>query len=202
MTKWTSAFTVMALALIPLAAPARADVSAANGTMYENVNPMTDRTNRNDFGVQLAGGFSNEEIDDAFYVGASYSHGMNPWWALGIEAGWQESDFDTNNDNDLSMVTVFGDIIGRINPENSPVVPYGVLGLGVLHAYTDTNSNDDDETAFAAKFGLGVDWFLDRNWILNVEGAYIATGADIRNGTANTENLDHWRFGGGLKYAF
>lgn len=175
-------------------------------TYYQDtaINMTTDRTHRNDFGLQVSGVFGTDNnVDDTFYAGAAWSHGLNPWLALGVEGGWQSSNFDVPpDDGDLQVVTVFGDIIGRINIPDLNAVPYGVIGLGALHAFTNTNSNDDDETAFAAKFGAGLDVFLTTNWILNVEAAYIATGANIDNGTASTTDLDHWRAGVGLKYAF
>lgn len=166
------------------------------------VNSMTDRTGRSDLGLQLAGGFSSDQIDDALYVGGVYSYGVNPWLALGVEAGWQEADFDITNDDDLNMLTAFGEVIGRASIPDWAGVPYGVIGIGVLHAYTDVVSDNDDETAFAMKFGAGLDWFLTPKWILNVEAAYIATGGEINSGIANTEDLDHWRVGGGLKFVF
>ncbi len=200
MLKRNITFAAIALALAFVTTAAYADTYIV--TTVDQVYPMTDRTNRNDFGITVASGLSNDDVDEALYVGGVYSHGFSPWFALGLEAGWQEADFDTTDDNDLAMVTVFGDIIGRLPLANSPIVPYGVIGLGAIHAYTDTSSNDDDETAFAAKLGLGLDWFLNSNWILNFEGAYIATGAEINAGTTNTAELDHWRVGGGLKYAY
>lgn len=170
-------------------------------TAYEP-HVWNDRTGRNDFGIQVAGALDGDNVDDSLYLGAAFSHGVNPWLGLGIEGGWQETDFDITDDNDLSIVTVFGDIILRGHVPDWALQPYGVVGLGVLAAYTDTTSDNDDEYAFAAKFGVGLDWFINANWILNFEVAYIATGAEIDAGTTDTSNLDQWRIGAGLKYAF
>lgn len=186
-------------------------IATAQTTTYNNtttayatpVNPAYDRNGRNDFGFQAGGALTNDgAVDDSLYAGLQASRGLNSWLALGIEGGWQEADFDLTNDEDLTMITVFGDIIGRLNLPDSPLVPYGVVGLGALHAYADTTSDNDDETAFAAKLGGGVDLFLSPNWIVNFEAAYIATGADIQGDSGLTEDLDHWRAVAGLKYAF
>lgn len=184
------------------AAPAYNNTSYTNNAYAAPVNPTYDRAGRNDFGFQVGGALSEDSVDDALYAGLQASRGLNSWLAFGVEGGWQEADFDLTNDEDLTMITVFGDIIARLNLPDSPLVPYGVVGLGALHAYTDTNTDDDDETAFAAKLGGGIDLFLTQNWIVNFEAAYITTGADIHGDSGLTEDLDHWRAVAGLKYAF
>ena len=180
---------------VPVAA--MADMPA-DTTAY---NAMTDRTGRNQLGLQVAGAVNTDHISDAWYLGADWNHGVNRWLALGVEAGWEGSDFDFDDKN-IDIVTAFGDIIGRVNVPEWQAVPYGVVGFGVMHASSDVNTFRDNDTSFAMKFGAGLDWFLTPNWILNFEAAYIATGGDLPASNGVTQDLDHWRLGGGLKYAF
>lgn len=187
------------LASLLLAAPAAAmaDAMAPAGPMAADLN----RAGRNQIGLDLAGAIVDKDISDALYVGGDWSYGVNDWFAIGAEAGWEGTDFDFG-DEDLDIVTVFGDLIARGSVPGWAAVPYGVIGFGVLHASSDVENFDSDDTSFAMKFGAGLDWFLTRNWLLNFEVAYIATGGDLPASNGVTEDLDHWRIGGGLKYAF
>ena len=176
-------------------------VSALAQTSSTAYNEMTDRTGRNQLGLQLAGALTTDNIDDTLYVGADWSHGVNSWAALGVEAGWEGTNFNFD-DQSIDIVTVFGDFIGRMSVPEWPAVPYGVVGVGVLHASSEVSNFDSDDTSFAMKLGGGLDWFLNRNWIINFEAAYIATGGDLPASNGVTEDLDHWRVGGGLKFVF
>jgi outer membrane protein W len=109
-------------------------------------------------------------------------------------------------------------MILRVPVGDSPVQPYGVVGLGAIFWNIDdtTSSNGvtvttDIDTAFGVKVGGGVDWFVNDHWIVNFNGAYVFNDAD---GTATASaggatasvtekfDLDYWTVGGGLKYLF
>ena len=194
--------------ILALCVPAVADSAVVTTTpsvayvapadTYDN---WTDMTGRNELGFDIAGDLNTDEISDALYLGVDWNHGINNWFAVGVEAGWEGSNFDFN-DNNIDIVTVFGDLIARANVPGWSAVPYGVVGLGVINGSSDVATFRSNDTSFAMKFGAGVDWFLTRNWILNFEVSYIATGGDLPASNGSTQGLDHWRVGGGLKYAF
>ena len=158
-----------------------------------------DRVGRWDWGINIAAGFNDRSDDTAFYS-TSIAYGVTPWIALGAEAGWQEASL--SNTEDLGLVPVLADIIIRVPTVNATVVPYMVVGLGVMGAYvTDTNNNDSDNTSFGWKLGGGVDWFLNERWILNLELAYYGSSADLPRSSAG-DSTSFWTLGGGLKYVF
>ena len=170
-----------------------------------------DRVGKWDIGVNVSGAIPTDgDVDSAAYIGGSLSYGVQEWFALGFEAGWAgfgESDAGINVDEDA--VPIFGDLIFRF-PTSSEWKPYAIVGLGVIVWNVDSNIPGLDleiDTAFAAKFGGGVDYFVNDNWALNFEFSYVTSDADATatlNGTSVSASgsTDYWMVGGGLKYLF
>jgi opacity protein-like surface antigen len=168
-----------------------------------------DRVGHWDLGVLGAGTSNDGNVDDSGWAQANLSYGVTPWIALGVEGGWQET--DTNNmTEELGIVGVMGDIIVRHPYLHDQLVPYGVLGLGVIGAYLSneppTNSSqqgdDVDDTAFGWKLGGGLDWFLNDNWVVNFEVAYWDGDVDLPGTSVADDDISFWTFGGGLKFVF
>lgn len=169
------------------------------------------RTHKLDVGVNVSGAIPDDsEVDGTVYVGGSASYGLCEWFAIGVSSGWAEFEESEGPFSfDETAIPLFGDLIFRI-PMDNQIQPYGVIGLGVIFWNVDTNIpglNVDVDDAFAAKFGGGVDWFVNDNWIVNFEFAYVTSDADATatfNGASATANgeTDFWMVGGGLKYLF
>ena len=159
-----------------------------------------DRVGHWDLGIGIAAGM-NDSADDAAFISAQTSYGVTPYIGLGIEAGWEEADSDTNNDT-IGVVPVMADIIVRIPTLHESLVPYGILGLGGAGVYIERDNRDDvDDTGFAWKLGGGADWFINTNWIFNFELAY--WNADVTlPGTSVVDDFDWWTVGVSLKYVF
>jgi opacity protein-like surface antigen len=174
---------------------------------------VEDRTNKWDLGANVSAAIPTDgDVDTTVYVGGTLSYGITNWLAVGAEAGWagfDESDSGISVDEDA--IPVLGDIIFRV-PMEGPVQPYGIVGLGVIFWNIDSNVPNvdiDSDAAFAAKFGGGVDWFINQNWIANFELAYITSDADVTATSTITGasvsagvDTDYWTVGGGLKYLF
>ena len=172
-----------------------------------------DRVGKIDIGFNVSGAIPRDgDVDGAAYLGGSLAYGVTDWLALGVESGWVgfgESDSGINIDE--NAIPVFGDIILRV-PTQSAAKPYGLVGLGVIFWDVSSNISNvtvDVDTAFAAKFGGGVDWFVNDNWALNFEASYVvsSTDATARNTTTGASistsgDTDYWTVGGGLKYLF
>jgi outer membrane protein W len=121
---------------------------------------------------------------------------------------------------DITGVPLFADLIVRGHSEDRSWEPYGVLGLGtVIWSIDDTTASGatagsvqtDIDTDFAVKLGGGVDWFINNNWILNFNAAYVfsspeatvtATAAGTSATVTDEVDLDYWAIGGGVKYLF
>lgn len=174
---------------------------------------VPDRTGKFDMGVNVSGAIPDDDtVDGTVYVGGSFAYGVTNWLALGAEAGWAQFDeSDAGITFEETAVPIFGDIILRV-PMECQVQPYGIVGLGAIVWNVDHNISNVDveiDTAFAAKFGGGIDWFVNDNWIINFEASFVTSDADatVRNtvtgasATAQGET-DYWMVGGGLKYLF
>jgi len=170
-----------------------------------------DRVGRVDWGI-LGGGAFNDTIDEAGYVQTSVSYGVTPWIAIGVEGGWQQADGAASHE-ETGIVQVMGDIIVRVpeHPFHEALVPYGVLGLGVIGVYTEAeptattqNGDDADDTVFGWKLGAGFDWFLNQNWAINFEVAYFdSSELDLApTSMGNNAEIDFWTVGGGLKWVW
>ena len=187
---------------------------------------VPDRTGKVDLGVEVAGAIATDSDTNAgTYVGGNASYGFNEWFAAGISFGGHAADIDDVTSGgitifgpDTSEFSVFGDFILRVPTGSNPIVPYGVVGLGVIFWNIDdaaTNAGvtvaTDVDTAFGVKVGGGVDWFVNDHWIVNFNGAYVfndadatltATGGGATASVSDTLDLDYWTVGGGLKYLF
>lgn len=186
------------------------------------------RAGLNDVGLELAGMIPNDSANDStIVVSSNISHGINDWFAVGFEAGWGEMGTDdvtgsgvTIAGPDITGVPLFGDLIVRGHSEDRSWEPYAVLGLGtVIWSIDDTTASGaaagsvqtDIGTDFAVKLGGGIDWFLNNNWIVNINAAYVfsspeATVTATASGSSATVtdevDLDYWTVGGGVKYLF
>ncbi len=182
---------------------------------------MPDRTGKTDVGFHIGGLLpdSNHMDSNAYYEG-SVAYGVKDWFAIGAEIGYEDAGTSfrigaTDHNAKISRIPLFVDLIFRYTKNDFNYVPYGVVGLGML--YTDihgtgtlnsANLKLDVDNSFAAKFGLGVDWFINDHWILNFEASYIWAAADakIKNlssgNTVDSASMDYWTIGAGAKYLF
>lgn len=181
-----------------------------------------DRVGKVDAGINVSGILPREsDVHDAVYVGGTVAYGVTPWLALGVESGWTSPGVDLDLGNgvsidagDLTGIPLLGDIILRVPMKDGNLVPYGVVGLGAIFWNFDESSlfsaagiNVDVDTSFAAKFGGGVDYFVNDNWILNFEFGYVIADANITAtaggvSVSDSSNADYWMVGGGVKYLF
>ena len=177
-----------------------------------------DRTGKFDAGFNVSGIIPTEDgADNSVYVGGNLAYGLNEWLAVGFEAGFSEIETESADNvalGDLNALPVMGDVIFRL-PTESPVQPYGVVGLGVIFFDFDESRTlqslglkVDVDDAFAVKTGIGIDWFVNDSWALNLEGSYVFSEADaellVLGTSLATDSIDtdYWMIGGGVKYLF
>jgi outer membrane protein W len=181
-----------------------------------------DRIGRVDVGVNLSGAFSTDgDVDSSYYIGGNVSYGIYEWLAVGMSTGWTEGDAESSLSNgqeiesgDFRTIPLLVDFYFRWYRREEPYVPYGVVGLGVMFHRFDENEDlagrgidIDDESGFGARLGLGLDWFVNDSWIVNVETSYFFSSTDLDSDSTSSviaegPDTDYWLVGGGVKYLF
>ena len=184
-----------------------------------------DRTGHWNVGVNVAGGIPTDDgISAGVQVTGRADYGLNRWLALGFSGGWQGFELDsasgtgiTVNGADLTGFPLFADFIFRVPVGDMPYEPYVIAGLGTViwdvsdtSAFSSTSSADistEVESSLAFKLGGGLDYFVNNNWILNFEAAYVFNDSDVTftsSGSSATTSveLDYWTVGGGVKHHF
>lgn len=157
---------------------------------------------------------TSNESDPGFRTNVNFTYGIWDHIAGTIDVGYFETNYDAFGIEfgDLGVVPLifsfqwrYPYMFGQI-----PATVYGVTGLGGLfldfdEANSPLTSAVDPDDAFAIKLGVGFDFFVDYNWVVNVEGSYtfsdehvILTNADGSQSTS--EDLDFWNLGAGMKY--
>ena len=182
---------------------------------------MPERTQKTDMGFQIGGlSPSAAHIDTGVYYGLNAAYGINDWFAVGVEGGYEDTKtrftIGTNEHNPgLSYIPLFADLIVRHSMVEYGAVPYGVLGLGMLFmndhgtgTLNDSHLKLETDNSFAIKLGAGVDWFINEKWALNFEASYVWAAADAKivdlttSDTVDSASLNYWTILGGLKYLF
>lgn len=177
----------------------------------------TDGTGKIDLTVNGSGTFYKDSTQsNAASMFGRLEYNLNPNWSLGAEVGHY---FDSGvsgsgiDAGDLSGWSLFGDVLVKF-PNESQLVPYALVGLGGIFWNFDESSSLKNAgittsvgDSFAVKTGGGVDWFLNDNWALNLEVAYVFANSSATVSAGNVSltssgNIDHLLVGGGLKYRF
>jgi len=159
-----------------------------------------------------------EDGDPTVFLGGYLSYDILNCFGVGIESGWARW---TQRDNgvdygNLNMIPLFGDIFVKLpfKVEGFKVVPYGVVGAGVLFWDFEESSLVRDsgvtisiDPAFGLKFGGGIDFFVTKNIAIFGEASFIWSDADATASAGGsvasaTLDTDLWLLGGGVKYVF
>ncbi len=162
---------------------------------------------------------TEDEAGTGIYIGGLFSYDILKYLAVGIESGYAQVDMESNDTKlgTLRAVPLLGDIIVKvpIEMDKFTLTPYGLVGIGVLFpdfAESDIVKNAglslETDTAFAMKFGGGIDFYVTKNIALNFEASYLMAEIDAKanwNGqtyATDTLKADSWLIGGGLKVRF
>ena len=184
---------------------------------------VPERAGKSDFGINVSAFLPGDgDIDNAAAVGGNISYSFNNHLAWGISSSWAQADFDAHtaagakvSGSKVKPIPIFFDLILRPWTGDQPVAPYATMGLGAVIAnvegtgvLNDNNLQAQSNSDFAFRMGGGLEWFVTENWSYYLEGTYVFTGAgvDIVSSATNqkieTQGLDGWYLGGGVKYLF
>jgi hypothetical protein len=188
------------------------------GTAQVDAAPAT--TGKVDVGVNVSGVLhSDADTGNALGISGRAAYGLNEWVAVGLEVGhYGGADVAVEEValGDLSGVAIFSDILLRF-PNESQILPYGVLGIGgVFWNFDDSDLVESAgletkvDDSFAVKLGAGFDWFINEHWAINFEAAYVFADTTVHAVDSSTGDtlgseegsLDHWVIGAGVKFLF
>jgi hypothetical protein len=161
----------------------------------------------------------NNRLQTGTQVIARLTKDVSPNVAIGAETGglrFRDS-INYTKYGHLNGIPAMGDVVFKmpIGAEKR-LVPYAFASAGVIYwSYDEANVLEDagvkakNQTLFAAKPGVGVDYFITPRIALFVEGSYLFserfrfktnnTGAPPVNGKVNVNSAYG---GGGIKFAF
>ena len=190
-----------------------------------NTYAAPDRTGQWDMGIKIGGALpASTQGSNVTYLGGDFAYGINNWAAVGASTGWTDAKLRTVNGRGVEinggkygMLPLFLDIIYRApTPAHYDYLsPYGVLGIGTVVTHklstqdlANYNLGSKVNSGLAFKLGLGLDWFLNTNWIFNMELNYVFSGVTVdivntgTNATIDSKDLDYLYIGVGSKYLF
>ena len=190
-----------------------------------NAHAAPDRSGQWDMGIKIGGVLpADTQGSNVTFLGGEAAYGINEWAAVGFSTGWTTAKLRVQNSKDTeinggkySMLPLFADLILRTpTPIHYDYLsPYGVLGLGTVVTHRLTTQDlanfglgSKVDASLAFKLGLGLDWFLNSNWIFNMELSYIFSGVTVdilsnsNDAKVDSKNLDYLYIGIGAKYLF
>jgi opacity protein-like surface antigen len=134
-------------------------------------------------GINIRGGY---RVAPHFAVELGYE------WLEGFDAGAADPDLEVDSHLITLDAKLFA-LTGRLQP-------YARAGVGVHIANLEIVDDAFDKpweesTGFAARFGVGVDYYLTPRWVLEVEGTYLVS-------TGDTKHFDYGSLMFGAQYRF
>ena len=173
------------------------------------------------FGIGLFGdqfessGLKNPKLGDSagFRIKAGYR--VASWFALEAQYEWL-NEFVLTADSDALYVTRK---VAKFRPQTvtanlkfilptGRIEPHVIVGLGV-GLWEATRIDRDisvQKSAFAARLGAGVDFYLTQSWALNVQGTGVIGTTKFDQDDLGTsieiDNLNYFSLGAGVTYCF
>jgi opacity protein-like surface antigen len=170
--------------------------------------------------VQGGGVFPSKDdrFDNTGFVAGRLTYDVSPYVAIGAESGWMmfKDEVGGTKFGKIDGIPALGDLELKmpIPATDNRLVPYAIGGAGVVFwnyresgVLKNAGVKVDTETHFAAKGGVGVDYYFTNNMALFAEGSYLYSRFAPKihgGGTAVTTKAQTGAFlvGGGLKLRF
>ncbi len=141
----------------------------------------------NDLGVappEPAG--TDPDFGNTFGVDARVGYRAWDHWAFELDYQWQAG-FDSQKGSihpDLEIDTHLLSLNTKLFALTGRWQPYALLGASFLVVNTEIVDDDfkkpwDIDYLFAARFGAGVDFYIDEHWALNLEGTYVLPAGEL-----------------------
>lgn len=131
----------------------------------------------------------------------------HPRFSVEIDFEWVDEFKGKITDTDTGKLAAkvnFAPFVGTVNLKGYFLTgryqPYGLIGVGLMSIESDTRSstgakNGQTTGLLAIRFGGGIDYYITRNWLLNLKADYLYSATDI-------QTLDYLSIGIGFGYRF
>ena len=185
--------------------------------VWNTVYAAEDLTGKVSIGIVAGGAFpTDEDIDNALYLGGNIAYSFNNYFAIGAEIGyssWEDEAYGIDF-GDVRVVPLLMDFYIRhpIDMGEHMLLPYGVFGIGpVFYNYDESSFLEaygievDMSTELGIKLGGGFDLFVSDNVALNFETSYLMSDVDMTVpalGASGELDTDSWIINGGVKFYF
>jgi opacity protein-like surface antigen len=146
-------------------------------------------------GKKFGGSFT---VDDSLGFHARAGYRLNPHLAFEVHSEWLAG-FEASSGSgraDLEVLTITGDF--KVYPLTGRWQPFVVAGAGALFADATGQSGlapSGDNSDFAARFGIGLDFYVTRSIVLGLDASYVLPVEDVNE-------FDYFSLGWGLIYRF
>jgi len=137
-------------------------------------------------------------VDDSLGFHARVGYRLSPHLAFEVHSEWL-SGFEATSSSgyaDFEVLTITGDF--KVYPLTGRWQPYLIAGAGGLIADVKEQSGlgvSGDSNDFAARFGIGLDYYVTRSIALVVDASYVLPVEDVND-------FDYFSLGWGLQYRF
>jgi len=125
------------------------------------------------------GNVSIDEVDDAWGFNLFAGYRFIKYFSLEVNHNWYDNfKIDTNfGSYDLNIFTLTLDAKAMFPLFENRIVPYIRLGGGLMHA--ELENEDQDEAAW--NIGAGIDYFLNQNISIGIDGKYVRGTDDFND---------------------
>lgn len=173
-------------------------------------------TGRFAVGANFSEGLPDEnELDPGFYPGFNLTYGIMDYVAFQLDTGYVEFDQDANGIDygDLAAIPLMCSLQWRypflVGSSNAAI--YALGGVGVVFFDFDelarVGREIEADDSFAYRFGVGLEFFKNRNGSFYFESTYTITSTTLElqtvtSPTVESTDTDFWLVGGGVKLYF
>jgi opacity protein-like surface antigen len=130
---------------------------------------------------------------------------------------YAQDDIDEDNDpiivdkkfDTLALTITFN---AKVHLLTGRIQPYGIAGAGLLYYQNrdykdrderDTKESKSDDTSFALRGGIGLDYYITEQLVANIEGSYVYATSKLNVAESGSSvPLDYLSLGVGLAYRF
>jgi hypothetical protein len=121
------------------------------------------------YALEIGGVPRADDVDGSAGASLRLGYRANRWFAAELHGEWF-NDFAYEGGGFTAWDLM---ACGRAYPIRSRLQPFAVAGVGVLQTRDHGTGNVDKGTAFAGRFGIGLDIYINPSLAISMDGAYV-----------------------------